>query len=401
MLISFALAGRALRRNLARATLTITGLLIGVAAVMMVTGLSTGAREFIGRRLKSLGTNLIIVLPRSTASSGVRGAAARLTEDDGEAIATEGASITGVAPMVVRRAVMTYGERSVTSTIVGTTAKFFPLRDWPVSRGEIWTPTEELTKGKVCVIGTTVARQLFAGEDPVGHTIRVGRHPYRVTGLLTSKGTSIDNKDLDDRVVMPIGSARTRFARGATGSVDVLVVGASSPRSAARAASQVEGILRQRHHRTERDADFEVFSQQRLLDVQQLVFDALTGFLVLVAAVSLLVGGIGVMNIMLVSVTERTREIGIRLAVGATRADVLTQFVVEAAALALIGGVLGVLVGVGGTAAFGFALGWPMQVPPAAIISGVAVSALTGVAFGFLPARQASRLDPIEALRHE
>jgi putative ABC transport system permease protein len=201
--------------------------------------------------------------------------------------------------------------------------------------------------------------------------------------------------------VMPIGSARTRFARGATGSVDVLVVGASSPRSAARAASQVEGILRQRHHRTERDADFEVFSQQRLLDVQQLVFDALTGFLVLVAAVSLLVGGIGVMNIMLVSVTERTREIGIRLAVGATRADVLTQFVVEAAALALIGGVLGVLVGVGGTAAFGFALGWPMQVPPAAIISGVAVSALTGVAFGFLPARQASRLDPIEALRHE
>lgn len=399
------LAVTAISRSTLRASLTILGILIGVAAVVTVTALGAGARDQVSTQIQNMGSNVILVAPQSAAASGAKGAlgaGARLTEDDGRAIVREAVSVTAVAPALRSRAQIVAGEKNWSAQVIGSTRSFFPVRNWHVVRGAEWDEHDEATKAKVCILGTTVAERLFGTEDPVGRSIRIGRHAFRVVGVLESKGEAPFGGDQDNMVLMPIGSMRGRVMRTAPGFAGVLLVSATSAETTQRAVAQVDSILRQRHRIEEgREPDFWIRTQQEFQEMQAAIYSLLTVLLVMIAGVSLVVGGIGVMNIMLVSVTERTREIGIRMAIGARATDIMTQFLVEAVVLALIGGVSGALAGVGIIRLLGETLGWPMKLDPVALTVAVMTSALTGIAFGFLPARRAATLDPIVALRHE
>ncbi len=405
VVVGFRLALHAITRSTLRAGLTILGILIGVAAVVTVTALGAGARDQVGSQIQNMGSNMLMIAPQSAAASGARGAlgaGARLTEEDGRAILREAVSVAAVAPALRSRAQVIAGERNWSTQVIGSTRSFFFVRSWPVARGDSWDEHDEATKAKVCVLGTTVATKLFGDEDPIGRSIRIGRHSYRVTGILASKGEAPFGGDQDNMVVMPISTMRGRVMRTAPGFAGVLLVSATSAETTDRAMAQVDSILRQRHRIEDgREPDFWVRSQKEFQQMQGAIYGLLTVLLVCIAAVSLVVGGIGVMNIMLVSVTERTREIGIRMAIGAQAYDILVQFLVEAVVLASIGGVSGALVGLGAIRFFGDTLGWPMKLDPIALAVAVATSALTGIAFGFFPARRAAGLDPIVALRHE
>ena len=399
------LAFRSIVRSTLRASLTILGILIGVAAVVTVTALGAGARDQVSDQITSMGSNMIMVSPQSAAASGAKGAlgsGARLTEDDGKAIQRESVSIQAVAPALRSRGQFVVGERNWSAQIIGSNLAFFTVRSWAVKRGAQWDEHDEATKAKVCVLGSTVATKLFGNEDPVGRNVRMGRYSFRVVGVLEAKGEAPFGGDQDNMVLMPIGTMRGRVMKTAPGYAGVLLISATSAETTDRAVRQIEAILRQRHHIAEgREDDFWTRTQQEFQAMQTALYSLLTILLVCIAAVSLLVGGIGVMNIMLVSVTERTREIGIRMAIGARANDIMMQFLVEAVVLALIGGVAGALTGIGAIAALGGSLGWPMKLDPLALGIAVATSALTGIAFGFFPARRAAGLDPIVALRHE
>ncbi len=399
------LAIRSIVRSTLRASLTILGILIGVAAVVTVTALGAGARDQVADQITSMGSNMIMVQPQSAAASGAKGAlgsGARLTEEDGKAIQRESVSVLAVAPALRSGAQLVVGERNWSSQIIGTNRAYFTVRSWGIAKGAQWDEHDEATKAKVCVLGSTVATKLFGDEDPIGRSVRTGRYTFRVVGVLESKGEAPFGGDQDNQVLMPIGSMRGRIMKTSPGYAGVLLVSATSADTTNRAVAQIEAILRQRHHIAEgREDDFWTRTQQEFQAMQSAIYSLLTVLLVCIAAVSLLVGGIGVMNIMLVSVTERTREIGIRMAIGARANDIMMQFLVEAVVLALIGGVAGALVGLGAIAGLGGSLGWPMKLDPVALGVAVATSALTGIAFGFFPARRAAKLDPIVALRHE
>jgi putative ABC transport system permease protein len=405
ILTGVALAFRAITRSTLRASLTILGILIGVAAVVTVTALGAGAREQVSDQISNMGSNVIMVAPQSAQASGARsalGAGARLTEDDGKAIAREAVSVVAVAPALRAKAQIIAGEKNWSTQVIGSTRSFFPVRKWAVERGAEWDEHDENAKAKVCVLGSTVATKLFGDEDPIGRTVRIGRYGFRVVGVLESKGEAPFGGDQDDMVLMPIGSMRGRVLRTAPGFAGVLLVSARSAETTGRAVKQIDGILRQRHHMEDaREPDFWIRTQQEFQAMQTAIYSLLTVLLVCIAAVSLVVGGIGVMNIMLVSVTERTREIGIRMAIGARANDIMTQFLVEALVLAMIGGLAGALTGIGAISLLGGTLGWPMKLDPLALGIAVATSAMTGIAFGFFPARRAAGLDPIVALRHE
>ena len=392
-------------RSTMRASLTILGILIGVAAVVTVTALGAGARDQVTDQIQNMGSNVIMVAPQSAAASGAKsalGAGARLTEDDGRAIVREAVSVAAVAPALRSRAQIVNGERNWSASIIGSNRSFFQVRSWAVARGTAWEEHDEATKAKVCVLGTTVATKLFGSEDPVGRSIRIGRYTFKVVGVLESKGEAPFGGDQDNMVVMPIGTMRGRIMRTAPGFAGVLLVSATSADTTQRAVKQIESILRQRHRIDgDREPDFWIRTQQEFQQMQGAIYGLLTVLLVCIAAVSLVVGGIGVMNIMLVSVTERTREIGIRMAIGARANDIMTQFLVEAVVLALIGGIAGAITGLGAIAFLGGSLGWPMKLDPLALAIAVGTSAATGIAFGFFPARRAAALDPIVALRHE
>ncbi len=399
------LAIRSIVRSTLRASLTILGILIGVAAVVTVTALGAGARDQVSDQIQNMGSNVIMIAPQSAAASGARGAlgaGARLTEDDGKAIVREAVSVSAVAPALRSRAQFVAGERNWSAQVIGSNRSFFSVRSWAVKTGAQWDEHDEATKAKVCVLGSTVATKLFGDQDPVGRSVRTGRYTFRVVGVLESKGEAPFGGDQDNMVLMPIGTMRGRIMRTAPGFAGVLLVSATSAETTQRAVKQIDSILRQRHRiGDDREPDFWIRTQQEFQAMQGAIYSLLTVLLVCIAAVSLVVGGIGVMNIMLVSVTERTREIGIRMAIGARANDIMLQFLVEAVVLALIGGIAGALTGIGAIAVLGGTLGWPMKLDPVALAIAVATSAATGIAFGFFPARRAAALDPIVALRHE
>ncbi|MEO8874449.1 MAG: ABC transporter permease [Polyangiaceae bacterium] len=402
ILIAIRIAFRAIQRNMLRASLTVFGILIGVAAVVIVTALGAGARDSVGHQLDSIGTNLIFVWPDRTVASGARAkGAGRMTEEDARVIMREAVSVAGSHPQLMSRSAIIYGDSNTTTNVVGTTLSFFKLHNWPFARGAAWDEHDEATKAKVCVLGETVRAHLFGSTDPVGHVIRIGKFPYTVVGVLAPKGEIFGN-DQDDTIVTPIGGVRSRFVHTAPGQVNALTFSSTSADTTDRAVSQITTILRQRHHIADgAPPDFEIQTQKDMQAIQGAIYVILTLLLVAVAGISLVVGGIGIMNIMLVSVTERTREIGIRMAIGAREADIRTQFLVEAVVLSLLGGLAGVGLGAVVIAGIAKALDWKMSMDPLALTVSVLVSAAIGIGFGFFPARRASRLDPIEALRHE
>jgi putative ABC transport system permease protein len=399
------LALRAIVRSPLRASLTVLGILIGVAAVVTVTALGDGARDEVADQIQSIGSNFIIIFPQSSQVSGKRGAQGsgpRLTEDDGKAILNESTSVVAIAPNIRSLGQVVYGDQNWNTNLVGTTLAYFQVRSWSLGRGSLWQANDETVKSKVIVIGTTVAKNLFGSEDPVGRTVRIGRYPYRVAGVLQTKGQAPFGGDQDDVVLMPIASFRARVMRTPPGFAGVLMASASSPDTTERAVRQITAILKQRHHVEDgHEPDFEIRTQKEFQEMQQTIYGLLTMLLVLVAAISLIVGGIGVMNIMLVSVTERTREIGIRMAIGARGGDIRTQFLVEAVVLAMLGGLAGALIGLGAIAGLQRVLDWHMALSGRALGLSVGVTAFIGIGFGFFPARRAATLDPIEALRHE
>jgi putative ABC transport system permease protein len=325
-----------------------------------------------------------------------------LTEADGRALARDAVSITNVAPWLSIVGQVVAGDKNVSTELIGITTSYFPVRRFKIAKGELWTESDELVKNKVCVLGPTVAEKLFGTDDPIGRTIRIGRYPFRVIGVTTPKGNSPFGDDQDDRIMMPIGSFRGRVMRTAPGRVDLLMASASSEETTQRAVEQATGILRQRHRIGEgKDSDFKINTQAELRQTQEGIASVLSALLLSVAAVSLVVGGIGVMNIMLVSVAERTREIGIRLSIGARERDILVQFLIEAVALSMAGGVLGIVLGSAATIGLGQALGMNATPTLGAIVVAAATSAFIGIVFGFIPARRAASLDPIDALRTE
>ncbi len=398
-------AVRALLRSPLRASLTVLGILIGVAAVITVTALGSGARDNVSKQIQAIGSNFVIIFPQASQASGAHGAqgsGVRLTEDDGRAILNESTSIVAIAPALRAVAQVVYGDQNWSTSVIGTTLAYFQVRSWSVARGTAWEPHDELLKSKVVLIGATVAKNLFGSEDPVGRTVRIGRYPYRVLGVLSVKGEAPFGGDQDDVVIMPSTSFRARIMRTPPGFAGALMASARSTDATSRAVRQIDAILRQRHHiEAGRDPDFVIRTQKEFAEMQDRVYGILTILLVFVAGISLVVGGIGVMNIMLVSVAERTREIGIRMAIGAREFDIRTQFLVEAVALSLIGGLAGVAFGALATRVLESLLGWHMALSSQPIAISIGVSAAVGIGFGFFPARRAARLDPIEALRHE
>jgi len=402
LVMAIRIAFRALAKNALRAALTVLGILIGVASVVIVTALGTGARDAVGKQIDSIGSNLLFIIPQDVSASGARGRmTVRLTEEDARAIQRETVSIKTLSPMLQVRSQVLAGSQTVSTAIMGARLPYFEAHAWTFAKGEPWTDTDETVKSKVAVIGQTVRERLFGSDDPIGRIIRIGKYPYRVVGLLASKGSAFGG-DQDDLVVIPISSLRARHTRVPPGQVNWIVASASSVDTTDRAVEQVTSLLRQRHRLEEgREPDFLIRTQKQFQEVQRGIFVVLTVLLVMVAGISLVVGGIGVMNIMLVSVTERTREIGIRMAVGAREADIRRQFLIEAVVLSVLGGICGAVLGSGVVAGASAILEWSMAPSPIALGAALAVSGSIGVAFGFFPARRASRLDPIVALRHE
>jgi putative ABC transport system permease protein len=397
------LAFRAIARSKLRAALTVLGILIGVAAVVIVVALGTGTRDLITGKFATLGANIIFIFPQSTQSSGAKQTNQnRMTEADGEAIAKEAQSVSAVVPWNVAGGQVVFSDKNWPTQIMGTTRGYWAVRGFTFAKGESWSESDEQLKTKVCVIGEAVRDALFGTTEAVGQYVRIGRYPYRVIGVLAKKGNSPFGEDQDDRLLMPIGSFRARVLPMPPGRVMVLMASASSELTADRAVVQITEILRQRHHiQPDDENDFAVRNPLELRRSLEKIFDTLTVLLSAIAGVSLLVGGVGVMNIMLVSVTERTREIGIRMAIGANAADILVQFLVEAVTLCMFGGIVGTLVGIGTIRGLSAALDLKMTVPLPALVAAVGTSAAIGVFFGFLPARRAALMDPITALRNE
>jgi putative ABC transport system permease protein len=398
------LAFRAIIRSKLRSTLTVLGILIGVAAVVIVVALGTGVQQQILGRISNLGANVIFIWPQATQSSGVRSkdSGNRLTENDGRALVREATSIADVAPFSGAGAQVISNDQNVVTQVMGTTRGYMDVRGFSIGKGRMFTESDELLKAKVCIIGEVVRQKLFGTQDPIGQYVRIGRYPYRIIGLLTEKGQSPFGEDQDDRVIMPIGSFRARVQPSPPGRVQMLIASAKDEKLVDRAVSQIDSILRQRHRiGPDSEPDFGIRTQSEIRKQFEGIAVMLTFLLSSIAAISLFVGGIGVMNIMLVSVTERTREIGIRMAIGASGSDILTQFLVEAVVLSLLGGLIGLGLGAGVILLIGKVLDWSLSLPIPAVVAAIGTSATIGVVFGFFPALRASRLDPIVALRQE
>ncbi len=392
--------------NVMRSLLTMLGIVIGVAAVIVMVAVGAGAREMIGAQIRSIGSNLILVVPGATTQSGARMGAASvhtLTAGDAEAIEKECPAVKLVAPIWGQVTQVVYGNRNWRTRVTGTTSSYFPVREWQFRHGRPFTQAEEQRAAKVAVVGTTVIENLMGNAYPLGKLIRIENVPFKIIGVLESKGQSPRGTDQDDAIYVPLKTAQYRlFGTPFRGEISAILVQADEVPLIPDAEKQIDELLTRRH-RIGRFAekDFTVRNLTEILATARKSLNIMTMLLGSIAAISLVVGGIGIMNIMLVSVTERTREIGIRMAVGARARDVLVQFLIEAVVLSVAGGMIGIGLGIAGTFIFARVSDWPALVSPWAIAAAILFSAAVGVFFGFYPAYKASRLQPIEALRHE
>ena len=405
LLLTFRVAIRALGRNKMRSCLTMLGIIIGVGAVIANIAIGQGASSQVQASIANMGNNMLFVMSGSMNMGGMRGGAGSsntLTPEDADAVERECPAVRAVSPGVRANGQLVFGNQNwvASSGIQGTNEKFPDIRAWPVATGEFFTDGDVRTAARVCVIGKTIADNLFAGNDPVGQTMRIRNLPFRVIGVLNTKGQNQYGQDQDDTVIVPYTTAQKKMLSITW--INQIMVSAVSPSATFTAESQITELLRQRHKLGgNQDNDFFV---RNLTDVAELADQnskIFTNLLASIAGVSLLVGGIGIMNIMLVSVTERTREIGIRMAIGARSKAIRRQFLIESITLSVAGGVLGILVGVAAVFTISKTLNWPTLISPASIVAAVLFSAFVGIAFGYYPARKAAGLDPIDALRYE
>jgi putative ABC transport system permease protein len=391
---------RALRRNKMRSILTALGIIIGVGAVIAMVSIGNGAKAQVEAQVASLGENVITVFPGSFTTGGMRsgwGSASTLTIEDAEGIRREVANAVAVSPEVRDRAQVLANGLNWNTQIMGESPDYPAIRTWKFAEGSIFTDQDVRSVAKVAVLGKTVVDQLFPDGDPLGKTVRIRNIPFKVVGVLASKGFNLFGQDQDDTVVIPYTSHMKRVSRRPN--INSILVQAASAEAIDKVQQDITDLLMQR--RKGREQDFTVRNQVELAQAATATSQTMTLLLGAIAGVSLIVGGIGIMNIMLVSVTERTREIGIRLAVGAHGRDVLLQFLIEAVILSSLGGVIGILLGIGGSELVSMKTGWPILVSSTSVVVAVVFSAAVGMFFGFYPARKAAQLDPIEALRYE
>jgi putative ABC transport system permease protein len=405
LFLTIRIAVRALTRNKLRSILTMLGIMIGVGAVIANIAIGQGASSQAQASIANMGNNMLFVQSGSANTAGMRGGAGSsntLTPDDAAAIATDCPAVRAVSPAVFANGQLVFGNQNwvASGRIQGTNEKFTDIRSWPISTGEFFTEGDVRTAARVCVIGKTVADNLFAGNDPVGLTMRIRNLPFRVIGVLSTKGQNQYGQDQDDTVIVPYTAAQKKML--SITFINQIMVSAVSPSATYTAESQITDLLRQRHKLgPNQDSDFFVRNLTDIAELADANAKIFTNLLASIAGVSLLVGGIGIMNIMLVSVTERTREIGIRMAIGARSKAIRRQFLIESITLSLAGGILGIALGVAASIVISNTLSWPTLISPVSIFASVIFSAFVGVAFGYYPARKAAGLDPIEALRYE
>ena len=397
---------RSLRVNKMRSALTMLGIIIGVAAVITMLAVGRGASNKISEQISAVGSNLIIVLPGSTTTGGIRlgsGAIQNLNRADADAIKSECSAVSTTAPILNGGAQIVYGNQNWATVVYGTDESMVEVRDWTLVIGRNFYEQEIRSAAKVCILGQTVVDNLFGNNDPIQQIIRIKKVPFTVIGVLDSKGQSMMGQDQDDIIYVPVTTAqRNLFGRTFPGTVRSIMVKAKSTEELDRAEAQIKELLRQRHRigPTQED-DFTVRNLTQMMQMAEQSSKVMALLLAAIASVSLLVGGIGIMNIMLVSVTERTREIGIRMAVGAKSWDIRTQFIIEALILSLIGGLIGVLLGILSAELLSFFAGWTIFISTYSIVLSFGFSGLVGIFFGFYPAYKASLMNPIDALRHE
>jgi putative ABC transport system permease protein len=406
LLASLRIALGALMVNKMRSALTMLGIIIGVGAVIAMVAVGSGAKRRIADQIASMGSNLLIVLSGSSTSGGLRfgsGTVPTLTVDDAKAILNEVPSVKYVAPTLGGGAQVVFGNQNWSTIINGTTPEVLEIREWSLAEGRSFTQQDVDGATKVCLLGKTIVDNLFGGIDPIGQIIRIKMVPFTVIGVLAPKGQSTQGQDQDDTIIIPLTTAQKKlFGMQFPGMVRLIMVQATAPEVMKDVENQINDLLRQRHHiQPKQDNDFSVRNLTEIMSTAEQSANVMRYLLFAIALISLIVGGIGIMNIMLVSVTERTREIGIRIAVGAKGRDILLQFLIESLVLSLAGGTLGIAVGMAGTLILSSFTQWPTLFSIEAILLAFLFSSLVGIFFGFYPARKASLLNPIEALRYE
>ena len=406
MLETLRTAIRSLLSNKIRSALTMLGIIIGVAAVITMVAIGAGASRNIQQFISGVGSNILIIMPGAPSVGGVRqqaGSGATLTTEDANALQREAYALKGVAPEIFSRTQLVYGNMNWSTLVTGSTSAIFDIREWKIEDGRFFIDDEARGGAKIVVLGATVAKNLFGTEDPIGKIVRIRNVPMEVVGVLSAKGQTPWGQDQDDTAFVPFATAqRSLFRRGIANSVQRITVAAVNGDSVSEAEREINAILRQRRRLGEGEAsDFDVRNMAEMLDAAAQSTNVMSLLLGAVASVSLLVGGIGIMNIMLVSVTERTREIGIRMAIGARASDIRTQFLMEALLLSIAGGVIGIVLGTSASRLITGFLGWPTVVSTGSIVLAFGFSVFVGIFFGFYPAWKASLLNPIEALRYE
>jgi putative ABC transport system permease protein len=408
LLDSLGIALTALRANMLRSILTTLGIIIGVASVIVMVAVGTGARTEVDRQIASLGSNMLVVFPGASHIGGRSGGAGTrlpLSERDMQALREKIPGVIAISGLLQGSGPVVHGNANWTTSLLGVHEQFNEVREWPIAEGRGFLSNEVRSAARVAIIGKTVAERLFNGGDPIGATIRIMSVPFKVIGLLESKGQNSFGRDQDDVIMLPMTAARGRIvgrSQIVSDNVGNIHVKFDDGADLREAQAEIENLLRQRRNiKPGSEDDFNVRNLSEFMRARTSALTTMGWLLAATSAISLLVGGIGIMNIMLVSVTERTREIGLRMAVGGRRRDILMQFLVEAVVLCLLGGLLGVALGTGVATVIAFSAQWPILIAPNAVLMALGAAALTGIVFGFFPARRAAHLNPIEALRTE